>query len=171
MDENLALQAALSAAQEQKYSIRLSERNIVALVNKLKDIKLLDASLMYTLNGKEYVTRDRLDAEIKREVRLRGGRVPVVDLQVALNVDVTDCDRRARALAEDPANEVALVEGELMTPAYFDQLAHDVDEELREAGVVSVGDLARRHGLSADLATRALAERVGADENLSLIHI
>ena len=165
MDEILALQAALSAAQEQKSSIRLSERNIVELVNKLKDMKLLDASLMYTLNGKEYVTRDRLDAEIKREVRLRGGRVPVVDLQVALNVDVTHCERRARALAEDPANEVALVEGELMTPAYFDQLAHDVDEELREAGVVSVGDLARRHGLSADLATRALAERVGADEN------
>jgi hypothetical protein len=36
MDEIFALQAALSAAQEQKSQIRLSERNIVELVNKLK---------------------------------------------------------------------------------------------------------------------------------------
>ena len=161
MDEILALQAALQSAQDQKSSIRLSERNVVELVNKLKDLDLLDKSLLYTLNGKEYVTQSRLDAEIKREVRRSGGRVPVVDLQPALNVDVAHCERQARALAEDPANQFSLVEGELMTPSYFDAVAAEVDEELRESGVVAVGDLARRHGLSADLMSRALEERVG----------
>ena len=161
MDEILALQAALQSAQDQKSSIRLSERNVVELVNKLKDLDLLDKSLLYTLNGKEYVTQSRLDAEIKREVRRSGGRVPVVDLQPILNVDVAHCERQARALAEDPANQFSLVEGELMTPSYFDAVAAEVDEELRESGVVAVGDLARRHGLSADLMSRALEERVG----------
>ena len=161
MDEILALQAALQSAQDQKSSIRLSERNVVELVNKLKDLDLLDKSLLYTLNGKEYVTQSRLDAEIKREVRRSGGRVPVVDLQPALNVDVAHCERQARALAEDPANQFSLVEGELMTPSYFDAVAAEVDEELRESGVVAVGNLARRHGLSADLMSKALEERVG----------
>ena len=162
MDEILALQAALATAQDTKSSIRLSERNIVELVNKLKSLDLLDDTLLYTLNGKEYLTEARLDAEIKREVKRSGGRVPVTDLQPALNVDVAHCERRARALAADASNGVALVEGELITQAYFDAVAAETDEELREAGVIGVGELARRHGLSADLMTKALRERVEA---------
>jgi len=161
MDEIIALQAALAHAQNAKSSIRLSERNIVELVNKLKSLDLLDASLLYTLNGKEYVTEARLDGEIKDEVQRKGGRVPVTDLQTSLNVDVVHCERRARALAEDPSNRISLVEGELITPEYFDAVAAEVDEELRESGVIGLGELARRHGLSADLMTRALRERVG----------
>lgn len=161
MDEILALQAALSAAQEEKSQIKLSERNIVELVNKLKGAKLLDDSLLYTLNGKEYVTQDRLRAEIRREVRRGGGRVPVVELQALLNVDVVHCERAARALSEDPSSGFSLVEGELMTPAYFDAVAAEVDEELREAGMVGVGDLARRHDLSAELMRKVLTDRIG----------
>ena len=162
MDEILALQAALATAQDAKSSIRLSERNIVELVNKLKSLDLLDATLLYTLNGKEYLTETRLDAEIKREVKRSGGRIPITDLQPALNVDVVHCERRARALAAEASNGVSLVEGELITPAYFDALAAETDEELREAGVIAVGELARRHGLSASLLTKALRERVEA---------
>ena len=106
MDEILALQAALATAQDAKSSIKLSERNIVELVNKLKSLDLLESTLLYTLNGKEYLTEARLDAEIKREVKRRGGRVPVTDLQPALNVDVVHCERRARALAADASNGV-----------------------------------------------------------------
>ena len=160
MDEILALQAALATAQDAKSSIKLSERNIVELVNKLKSLDLLESTLLYTLNGKEYLTEARLDAEIKREVKRRGGRVSVTDLQPALNVDVVHCERRARALAADASNGVSLVEGELITPAFFDAVAAETDEELREAGVIGVGELARRHGLSADLMTKALRERV-----------
>ena len=162
MDEILALQAALATAQDAKSSIRLSERNIVELVNKLKSLDLLDATLLYTLNGKEYLTETRLDAEIKREVKRSGGRIPITDLQPALNVDVVHCERRARALAAEASNGVSLVEGELITPAYFDAVAAETDEELREAGVIAVGELARRHGLSASLLTKALRERVEA---------
>ena len=160
MNEILALQAALATAQEKKSSIRLSESNVIELVNKLKSLDLLSNTLLYTLNGKEYLTEDRLDQEIKREVRKSGGRVQVTDLQPALNVDVVHCERRARALALDKTNEIDLVEGELITPKYFDTIAREVDEELREAGVVQVGNLARRHGLSADLMSKALSQRI-----------
>ena len=91
----------------------------------------------------------------------------MTDLQPALNVDVVHCERRARALAADASNGVSLVEGELITPAFFDAVAAETDEELREAGVIGVGELARRHGLSADLMTKALRERVEKAERTS----
>ena len=65
MDEILALQAALATAQDAKSSIKLSERNIVELVNKLKSLDLLESTLLYTLNGKEY-TQDNVTVEINK---------------------------------------------------------------------------------------------------------
>ena len=58
--------------------VRLSERNIVELVNKLKQLGLLGDDLLYTTNGKEYVTRERAEAEVRGAVRGAGGRIPLV---------------------------------------------------------------------------------------------
>ena len=160
MDEIIALQAALATAQAKTSSVRLSESNVIELVNKLKSIGLLDNTLLYTLNGKEYLTELRLDEEIRREVTLRGGRVQITDLPPALNVDVVHCERRARVLASDKANEIDLVEGELITPKYFDDVAKEIDEELREYGVVQVGELARRHQVSHELMTKEIRKRM-----------
>ena len=161
MDEILALQAQLEAVQATKPAFRFTERNVVDLVNKMIKLGYLEDTLMHTLDGKEYVTQDRLDAEIKREVRRAGGRIPVIDLQGILNLDVVHCERRAKALASDPSNGFSLVEGELMTPGYLDGVAVEVNEELTEAGVVRIGDLARKHELSADLMSRTLESRMG----------
>ena len=79
----------------------------------------------------------------------------MTDLQPALNVDVVHCERRARALAADASNGVSLVEGELITPAFFDAVAAETDEELREAGVIGVGELARHAAI-----VRPLSEEV-----------
>jgi E3 UFM1-protein ligase 1 len=161
MDEILALQAQLEAVQATKPAFRFTERNVVDLVNKMIKLGYLEDTLMHTLDGKEYVTQDRLDAEIKREVKRAGGRIPVIDLQGILNLDVVHCERRAKALASDPSNGFSLVEGELMTPGYLDGVAVEVNEELTEAGVVRIGDLARKHELSADLMSRTLESRMG----------
>ena len=161
MDEILALQAQLEAVQATKPAFRFTERNVVDLVNKMIKLGYLEDTLMHTLDGKEYVTQDRLDAEIKREVKRAGGRIPVIDLQGILNLDVVHCERRAKALAANPDNGFSLVEGELMTPGYLDGVAVEVNEELTEAGVVRIGDLARKHELSADLMSRTLESRMG----------
>ena len=161
MDEILALQAQLEAVQATKPAFRFTERNVVDLVNKMIKLGYLEDTLMHTLDGKEYVTQDRLDAEIKREVKRAGGRIPVIDLQGILNLDVVHCERRAKALASDPTNGFSLVEGELMTPGYLDGVAVEVNEELIEAGVVRFGDLARKHELSADLMSKTLESRMG----------
>ena len=50
---------------------KLSERNCIELITKLSDMKLLE--VMYTLDGREYVTPECLEAEIRREVNAHKG--------------------------------------------------------------------------------------------------
>lgn len=57
MDEELlALQKQFEFAQQVKSSIRLSDRNIVELVQKLHDLQIIDFDLLHTVSGKEYIT-------------------------------------------------------------------------------------------------------------------
>ena len=55
-----------------------------------------------------------------------------------------------------------MVEGELLTPSYFDSVAMEVAEELAAAGSLSLPDLARRLALSSDLLFGALRSRQGS---------
>lgn len=57
---------------------RLSERNVVELVNKLQELGLLDSGLLHSIQGKEYITPDQLCEEIKTAVADAGGRLAVV---------------------------------------------------------------------------------------------
>ena len=57
MDEELLeLQRQLEFAQQVKSSIRLSERNVVELVQKLHELRIIDFDLLHTVSGKEYIT-------------------------------------------------------------------------------------------------------------------
>lgn len=55
-DELLELQRQFEFAQLAKSSIRLSERNVVELIQKLQELQILDFDLLHTVSGKEYIT-------------------------------------------------------------------------------------------------------------------
>lgn len=55
-DELLELQRQFESAQQAKSSIRLSDRNVVELVQKLQELKIIDFELLHTVSGKEYIT-------------------------------------------------------------------------------------------------------------------
>lgn len=55
-DELLELQRQFEFAQQAKSSIRLSERNVVELVQKLHELRIIDFELLHTVSGKEYIT-------------------------------------------------------------------------------------------------------------------
>jgi hypothetical protein len=54
--ELLELQRQLEAAQSARSSVRLSERNVVELVQKLQERGIIDFDLLHTASGKEYIT-------------------------------------------------------------------------------------------------------------------
>lgn len=57
MDEELLeLQRQFEFAQQAKSAVRLSERNVVELVQKLQQLQIIDFDLLHTSSGKEYIT-------------------------------------------------------------------------------------------------------------------
>ena len=52
--------------------IRLSERNCIEIVQKLTAGKLVD--VIYTTDGKEYLTPQELRKEIVEELQVQGGK-------------------------------------------------------------------------------------------------
>lgn len=164
MDDDLSLEAltaALQSAQEKKTKIRLSERNVVELVLKLQQLGLLGSDLLYTVNGREYVTPERLRQEVADAVEQAGGRIALVDIPPLVNVDLVHVQRSADALVAAGAGSISLAQGELITSAYYDALAAEVDELLQEVGMVSLGDLARQFSLGTDLVTSTISARMG----------
>ncbi len=74
MDDIAELFASLAAAQTQQVAQRLMERNIVDLVQKLRDQGL---QLYPTKDGKEYVTPHQVEREIMDAIAAHGGRMQV----------------------------------------------------------------------------------------------
>lgn len=111
MDEIARLQRELAEVQQTSATLRLSESNIIEIVSKL--IQAGQLELLYTQNGKEYVTPAQLLSEVEDELLAHRGRVNLADLQPILNVDLSHIERTAQILlAKDPT--VRLLNGQLI---------------------------------------------------------
>lgn len=83
---------------------------MVELVAKLKQLGLLGDELLYTTSGKEYVTRERAQAEVRAAVRAAGGRIPLVDLPPQLGLDLVHCERAAEAVVAGAGGGISLAQ-------------------------------------------------------------
>lgn len=157
--ELLQLQKLFEQAQEAKASVRLSERNVVELVTKLQELGLLDSDLLHTVSGREYLTQDHLKAEMETEIK-RLGRISLIDLASTIGVDLYYCERQAQSIVAT-CTELMLVQGEILSTSYWDSVAEEINENLQEAGQISLAELAARLNVGAELLTGALEPRLG----------
>ena len=70
-EEIKRLAADFQRAQLSTTAHKLSERNCIEIVNKLVSLGLLE--IIYTIDGKEYVTPNQLEREIRDELVVHGG--------------------------------------------------------------------------------------------------
>ncbi|KAL0031439.1 hypothetical protein WJX77_000485 [Trebouxia sp. C0004] len=154
------LQAALQSAQEQKSTAKLSDRNVVELVNKLQECGLLGEDLLHSVNGREYVTAAHLKTEVTDAVNGAGGRIAVVNLPAQLAVDLLHCEHAAQQAVAESNGQLRIVQGELITVDYFDNLAAEIDEILQAGGVIPLGDLAAQFALGSELLMSVVAPRM-----------
>ena len=56
------------------------------------------------------------------------------DLPAQLGVDLAHCERQAQQAVEQSGASMQIVQGEIITSAYFDGLAAEVDELLQVRG-------------------------------------
>lgn len=106
------LQAQLRELYQEDTKHRLSERSCISIILKLQDKG--EISLVYTLDGKEFLTQEQLETEIKREIHHHGGRLDILELQPLLSVDNTVIAHKIRQIAQTHHN-YHIVQGEVLT--------------------------------------------------------
>ncbi|XP_041979698.1 E3 UFM1-protein ligase 1 homolog [Aricia agestis] len=154
-DEIKRLAADFQKAQLSSTSQRLSERNCIEIVSKLIELKLID--VIFTNDGKEYLTSQQLIREIKDEIYVRGGRVNTVELAKELNVDLNQINLNVAEIVK--GKEVQLVSGSLITNYYLEKIAREINEKLQLLGQISVGDLTLQYDLPAELLLHSVLEK------------
>lgn len=101
--------------------------------------------------------------ELKREIELeiqRLGRVALVDLSGTLGVELIHCERQAQLIVQSNPS-LSLVQGEILSSSYWDSIAEEINESLEVAGQMSLGELARRFSVGAELITNVISARLG----------
>lgn len=129
-------------------------------MNSLRSLGLIGNDLMHTVNGREFVTRDKLCSEVQEALDAAGGRLSLVDLPSILNVDLSHCNRAAEEAADKEQSGITQHQGELFSEAYIDGIADEIGELLAEGGIATIGDLARQFSLGADILTTFLRPRL-----------
>ncbi|ESO89369.1 hypothetical protein LOTGIDRAFT_229220 [Lottia gigantea] len=143
----------LSAAKQ-----KLSERNVVEIVAKLIELNYID--VVYTCDGKEYLTHDEINKEIKEELQVHGGRINLVELQEILNVDLSVIEGQVGKIIKQ--GTFSLVLGQLIDKTYQNQLAEEVNDKLQEQGYIKIADIVRQYDLPFEFVSKVLISRIGS---------
>ncbi|XP_065073685.1 E3 UFM1-protein ligase 1 homolog [Ochlerotatus camptorhynchus] len=146
-DEIKRLAADFQKAQLSTSLQRLSERNCVEVVSLLIEKGLLE--VIFTTDGKEYLTQAHLTQEVKDELFVQGGRVNLVDLAKTLNVNFERVQRIAEQVVIEDGT-IKFVLGQLLDVSYFERVAMEINEKLAQAGEINVADLTIQYDLPAD---------------------
>ncbi|KAJ0183332.1 hypothetical protein K1T71_001308 [Dendrolimus kikuchii] len=154
-EEIKRLAADFQKAQLSSTAQRLSERNCIEIVTKLIELKLID--VIFTTDGKEYLTSQHLIREIKDELYVHGGRINTVDLAKELNVDLSQICANITEIIK--GREVQLVSGYLIAHYYLEKIAREINEKLQLQGQISVGELTLQYDLPAELLQHSVLEK------------
>ncbi|XP_057954864.1 E3 UFM1-protein ligase 1 homolog [Malania oleifera] len=160
MDEELLeLQRQFESAQQAKSSVRLSERNVVELVQKLQELQIIDFDLLHTVSGKEYITPDQLRHEMVMEIK-RVGRASLIDLADITGVDLYHVEKQAGRVVSDDSG-LMLVQGEIISNSYWDTVAEEINERLQECSQIALAELAAQLHVGSELVASMLEPRLG----------
>ena len=138
---------------------KLSERNCVELVTKLIELKLIE--VIYTTDGKEYLTHQQLVKEMREELWVAGGRVGLVELAATLNVDYSQVEAAAGNIVKSD-RDLHLVLGQLISSSYLESLCVQVNEKLQQAGIISIPSLTKLYDLPTDFMVQQVHARLGS---------
>lgn len=158
-EEVKRLAADFQRAQLSSTKQKLSERNVIEIVSKLVEAGLIE--VIYTVDGKEYLTPQELVKEIKEELFVHGGRINLVELQQVLNVDFSHVEAKVNEIVKHD-HKLDLVLGQLIDKSYLDRLAEEVNDKLQEEGHVTIPDLTKQYDLPGDYLSENIHARVGS---------
>ncbi|XP_011005027.1 PREDICTED: E3 UFM1-protein ligase 1 homolog isoform X2 [Populus euphratica] len=158
--ELLELARQFESAQQAKSSIRLSERNVVELVQKLHELHIIDFDLLHTVSGKEYITPEQLRHEMVLEIK-KLGRVSLIDLADITGVDLYHVENQAQRVVSDDPSGLMLIQGEIISHSYWDSVAEEINERLQECSQIALAEIAANLNVGSELVASMLEARLG----------
>lgn len=118
-------------------------------------------NVIFTNDGKEYITPDYLRKEVEDEMYVHGGRVNLVELSQILNVDLAHINNIADKFAKE-RTDIHFVLGQLLDESYVQKIATEINEKLSQDGEISVSDLTVQFDLPSDfLLTHVMEKYLG----------
>nr|XP_043635591.1 E3 UFM1-protein ligase 1 homolog [Erigeron canadensis] len=161
MDEELLeLQRQLESAQQAKSSIRLSERNVVELVQKLQLLHIIDFDLLHTVSGKEYITPEQLRVEIVKEIE-KLGRLSLIDLADCVGVDLYHVEKQAQVVVDNDSL-LMLINGEIISDWYWNNVCEEINDRLQECSQIALAEIAAQYQVGSELLVTVLEPRLGS---------
>lgn len=136
----------------------MSERNCIEIVTKLIESKLLD--VIFTNDGKEYVTPQHLGKEIKNELYIHGGRINLVDLAQILNVNLSQVSKVATEI-EKHSKGLKIILGQLIDKSYMNRIAEEINDKLAQHGCINVAELTISYDLPAEFLQSLIEKELG----------
>ncbi|XP_058808756.1 E3 UFM1-protein ligase 1 homolog isoform X2 [Phymastichus coffea] len=157
-DEVKRLAADFQKAQLSNALQKLSERNCVEIIMKLTETKLLD--VIFTNDGKEYVTPQHLIKEVKDELYIHGGRINLTELANILNVDLSQVTKAAIDIEKhDKGSKIIL--GQLIDKSYTYKIAEEINDKLNQNGFINIADLTLFYDLPAEFLQILVEKELG----------
>ncbi|KAI6659303.1 E3 UFM1-protein ligase 1 isoform X2 [Oopsacas minuta] len=153
-----ALQDMLHQVQNAPEPPRLSEQNCVEIIQKIIKLNLIE--LIHTLDGKEYLTHEQLFKEIREETLAQGGRVSLLSLQTNLNVDIGYIQKFTSDLSKQD-NQWLIIQGDFINRRYLDKWSEELNDNLQEAGILSITDICTHHNFTKDFVLNQIQQRLG----------
>uniref|UniRef100_A0A8D8SYE8 E3 UFM1-protein ligase 1 homolog n=1 Tax=Cacopsylla melanoneura TaxID=428564 RepID=A0A8D8SYE8_9HEMI len=146
-DDVKQLAADFQRAQLNTSLQKLSERNVIEIVTKLIEKKLI--TLYYTNDGKEYITPGQLRQEIIDETYLAKGRINLVDLANILNINHSIVQAQCNEI-QKADKDYQIILGQLIHTDYVRNVAVEINETLAKSGSVTIGELTKTYNLPGD---------------------
>lgn len=143
-EEIKRLASDFKQAQLSSTAQNISERNCVEIVNRLVKLGLIE--VYHTCDGKSYVTPDMVVKEIYDELQLHHGRVNLVDLQQAINIDFSYIEAKVHELVRNDSS-LELVLGQLISRDYLTNVCREVNDLLNEQGHLRLSDIIKQYDL------------------------
>ncbi|XP_017774155.1 PREDICTED: E3 UFM1-protein ligase 1 homolog [Nicrophorus vespilloides] len=155
-DEVKRLAADFQKVQLSSTTQKLSERNCIEIVSWLIQKKMLD--LIFTSDGKEYMTPSQLVSDIKGELYVSGGRVNLVDVAKAIGVDLVHVNTYVSEVTHS-MKDVTCIMGQLIDASYVTRIAGEINEKLSQQGQININELTLHYDLPSDFLQNTVVEK------------
>eukprot|EP00747_Dinoflagellata_sp_TGD_P182633 gnl/TRDRNA2_/TRDRNA2_36968_c0_seq1.p1 gnl/TRDRNA2_/TRDRNA2_36968_c0~~gnl/TRDRNA2_/TRDRNA2_36968_c0_seq1.p1 ORF type:complete len:740 (-),score=223.04 gnl/TRDRNA2_/TRDRNA2_36968_c0_seq1:22-2241(-) len=163
MEAIRALQKQLQAAQQQSNIKKISERNCVDLVQKL--IAEDRVKLIHSSTGKEWLTPEQLERELREALAAAGGRVGVTDLPNEVGIAIEHIENRVDHMCKKDSS-ITRLQGELLSSDYVQGVAQEMSEILEQSGSLALSELAGRYNLPAEFIRTTVFGKLGSNHTV-----